>query len=197
MHEKCCRPLLGQSRDEREFYFAEEERILKPREYFQYVYAIFNLHTYFSESFAPWFPEGLGRDAVADSFIEELCRLNQDPHFWKTSASEGSLNPHLVRYLIMFFDFQPVARSFLDDYFRRFMSGHRKFRWPEQKSATTPEQMSSVFGKSYESLRKMEKSELTRLYRHKAMKLHPDQGGDHEQFIALTTAYQDLVRSKK
>ena len=34
MHEKTCRPLLGQCRDEREFYVADEEQVLRPREYF-------------------------------------------------------------------------------------------------------------------------------------------------------------------
>lgn len=196
MHEKCCRPLIGQSRDEREYFFAEQERVLRSREYFQYVYAIFNLQSHFSESFAPWFPEGLAKEAVADYFVEELCRLNRDTRFWQQSEPNSTLDPHFIRYLIMFFDYQPVARSFFDDYLHRFMAGHRQFKWPEQQAPASPEQISEVFGASYHNLKKMAGTELTRLYRQQALKLHPDKGGDHEQFIALTTAYKALMKAK-
>jgi len=196
MHEKCCRPLLGQSRDEREFYFADLERTLHSREYFQYVYAIFNLHTHFTESFAPWFPEGLAHEAVADCFVEELCRFNGDQKFWNQAEPATTLNPHLIRYLIMFFDYQPVPRTFLDDYLRRFMADHRKFRWPDQQPSASPDQVSAVFGASYQDLKAMNKNELTRLYRKQAQQLHPDKGGDHEQFITLTTAYKTLLKTK-
>ena len=36
---------------------------------------------------------------------------------------------------------------------------------------------------------------LTRLYRQKAHELHPDKGGDSEQFIRLTAAYEELLPS--
>jgi len=196
MHEKCCRPLIGQSRDEREYFFAEQERTLRSREYFQYVYAIFNLHTHFSESFAPWFPEGLASEAVADRFVEELCRLNRDTRFWQQPEANESLHPHFIRYLLMFFDNQPVARSFFDDYLYRFMAGHRQFKWPERQAPASPEQVSEVFGTSYSDLKKMTGPELTRLYRQLALKLHPDKGGDHDQFITLTTAYKALIKNK-
>ena len=196
MHEKTCRPLLGQCRDEREFYFADEEQVLRPREYFSYIYAIFNLRTYFSQSFAPWFPEGLARDSVADHFIDEICNLNRDLRFWQDDDDKKSLHPHLIRYLIMFFDFQPVSQTFFDDYLRRFMNSHRQFKWPDQQSPATPDQMSTLFATSYNDLKTMAKSELTRLYRQKALELHPDKGGDHELFIELTTAYKYLLKHK-
>ncbi len=77
LHEKCCRPLLGQSRDEREYYFTAEETALQPGKYLQYVYAIFNLQKHFYQSYAPWLPESLAFDEMAEHFQEELCRLNR------------------------------------------------------------------------------------------------------------------------
>ena len=54
----------------------------------------------------------------------------------------------------------------------------------------------SIFGVGPAELDAMSKAELTRLYRQKAQELHPDKGGEHEEFIALTTAYNELLRNK-
>ena len=43
----------------------------------------------------------------------------------------------------------------------------------------------------------MSREQLTRLYRKKAMDLHPDRGGDHDLFIELTEVYESLQRMKK
>jgi DnaJ-class molecular chaperone len=42
----------------------------------------------------------------------------------------------------------------------------------------------------------MTKRGLTRLYRRMAKKLHPDKGGEHEKFIQLSEAYQELLKGK-
>jgi hypothetical protein len=196
LHEKCCRPLLGQSRDEREFYFAAEEACLAPGHYLQYVYAIFNIQQHFSESFAPWFPEALARDEMADYLLEELCRLHADNRFWQGEDPGGSLHAHLVRYLIMFTDYRPASRSFAADYSQAFRARHRNFRWPAKNTGYTPEKAATLFALSSAELLKMNREELTRLYRRKAMELHPDRGGDHQQFIDLTEIYQGLLRSR-
>lgn len=196
LHEKCCRPLLGQSRDEREYYFAAEERALQPGNYLQYVYAIFNLQQYFSQSFAPWLPESLALDEMADHFEKELCRLNRDRRFWQKEKTIDSLHHHLVRYLIMFFDYTPARRSFFEDFAKSFMAGHRTFRWPERKQSRPPEKVSEIFATPYEELKKMPREQLNRLYRKKAMQLHPDAGGDHDLFIELTEIYNELLRNK-
>jgi hypothetical protein len=196
LHEKCCRPLLGQCRDEREYYFTAGEKVLEPGNYLQYVYAIFNLQKYFSQSFAPWLPESLARDEMAEYFLKELCRLNGDRRFWQEEKPTDSLHYHLVRYLIMFFDYTPAARSFSEDFARQFMAGHRNFRWPERKSSHSPERISEIFAMSKEELNKMTKEQLNRLYRQKAMQLHPDLGGDHDLFIELTEIYNELLRTK-
>ncbi len=47
-----------------------------------------------------------------------------------------------------------------------------------------------ALGLSPKQLKKMTRRDLTRHYRKVAMKLHPDQGGDHDKFINITKAYQ-------
>ncbi len=196
LHEKCCRPLLGQSRDEREYAFAAEEAVLEPGLYLQYVYAIFDVQKHFHQSFAPWFPEALARDEVAEGFIAELCRLNDDRRFWQGASPGTFLHHHLRRYLVMFFDFSPNSRSFLDDFTEAFMANHRRFRWPERKATGNPETVSRVFATPYADLLKMSGEQLSRLYRKQAMQLHPDRGGDHDLFIQLTEIYRDLQHRK-
>lgn len=197
LHEKCCRPLLNQSRDEREYWFAAEETALSPGMYLQYVYAIFNVQKHFRESFAPWFPEALARDEVADRFLIELCGLNDDPRFWQDNPPGPSLHPHLRRYLIMFFDYQPAGRSSREDFVKAFMAGHRRVHWPEREPGRSPEKISEIFATPYEELKKMTGAQLNRLYRKKAMQLHPDRGGDHDLFIELTAVYESLRQMKK
>lgn len=197
LHEKCCRPLLGQSRDEREYYFAAEERALKPGHYLQYVYAIFDLQKYFSQSFAPWLPESLAIDEMEEHFEKELCRLNKDRRFWQDEETTDSLHHHLSRYLIMFFDYTPAQRSFSEAFAKTFMAGRRSFRWPERKQSRPTEKVSEVFTTPYEELKKMTREQLNRLYRKKAMQLHPDGGGDHDLFIELTEIYNELLQTKQ
>lgn len=197
MNEKCCRPLLDTSRDEREFYFAAEETALSSGYYLQYVYAIFDIQKHFPQSFAPWFPEALPWDEVADHFLYEICRLNGDDRFWQGEIPGDGLHPHLRRYLIMLFDYRPAARSFQAEFARAFRDGHRRFRWPKRAPARPPEKVSEIFATPYDQLQKMSREQLSRLYRKKAMDLHPDRGGDHNLFIELTEVYESLQHLKK
>ncbi len=193
LHEKCCRPLLGQSRDEREYSFMAEEKVLEPGSYFQYIFAIFNLQKHFEQSFAPWLPEALAMDELADLLTKFICTLQKDRTFWQTQTSEDFLHTHLTRYLWMFFDFSPHRRSFQRDFARTFMGNHRAFKWPEKKIEVPPEKIEEIFGLSHSHLTTLKKEELTRLYRKKAMELHPDKGGDAEHFIILTEVYTTLL----
>ena len=196
MNEKCCRPLLDTSRDEREYWFAAEEAVLSPGLYLQYVYAIFDIQKHFFQSYAPWFPEALPWEEVADHFLTELCALNNDGRFWQGKAP-SDLDAHLRRYLIMFFDYRPAIRSFQAEFARAFRESHRRFRWPKRTPSRSPEKVSEIFATPYEELQKMSRIQLRRLYRSKAMVLHPDRGGDHELFIELTEVYESLQRMKK
>jgi len=73
MPDKLCRPLLGQCRDEREFYFRKQELSLRPAEFKSYVFAVFDLQRYFSQTYSSSMPEGLNQHQIDEFFVKELC----------------------------------------------------------------------------------------------------------------------------
>ena len=55
----------------------------------------------------------------------------------------------------------------------------------------------SVMGFSGQDPSKMTIPSMTRQYRVMAQQYHPDKGGDHDQFIRLNRAFQDLLKKVK
>ena len=106
------------------------------------------------------------------------------------------LHEYLVRYAIMFFDLEHEPRSFIEDYIRRFINSRRDYRPPSLTRSVTLGEASTLFNVSKDSLDKMGRSDLARLYRRRAQKLHPDKGGDHDTFVKLTEAYHSLLVKK-
>lgn len=52
----------------------------------------------------------------------------------------------------------------------------------------------TIFGISSNELVSLSAKQLSRLYQMKAHELHPDkEGGDHDKFIELTNAYNELL----
>ncbi|PID75319.1 MAG: hypothetical protein CSB23_04375 [Deltaproteobacteria bacterium] len=195
LNEKCCRPLIGQSRDEREYYFREQEKVLEPGMYLQYVYAIFNLCRHFQQSFASWLPEALPRDEIGRHLKEALRLLQLDTSFWQAEKAGEQLHPHLQHYLWMLRNFVPRTASFQQRFAEDFIAGRRQFKWPERKTPTaSPEKFKEIWGVSREQLQAMSQRELTRLYRKKALELHPDKGGDAELFIVMREIYTALSK---
>lgn len=197
LNPKLYRPLLNKCRDEREFYLLDLEKALQHNELRTYVFAIFDLQRHFTESFSATMPEALNQIDIADFFIEEICSLNDDKSFWRTGTGGTSLHDHLIRYMIMFFDHGYGRRSLFDDFVREFMGRHRAFSWPEKKPAVSTGQAEKIFQRKWQKLQQMSRRELTRLYRERAKELHPDSGGNHEQFIELNGAYASLMARKK
>jgi hypothetical protein len=191
---KMFRPLINKSRDEIEHYFMAQENILDYTEYRQYVYVIFNLQRFFSETAAQVMPGGLDQEKLDALFEEESCSLYSDTSFW-AGLNEKILTQYLSRYAIMFFDYDFESGSSLDDYLRQFMNNRRTFKFPEKKVAM--QEASRLFGVSQEELKKMGKRDLTRLYRKLAHEHHPDKGGEHEEFVKLTETYNQLLKTKK
>lgn len=185
--------LQGKSRDEIEHDFIAAERILKPEELVHYTYQIFDLQGYFSEGFARSHPEGLDQQRMDRFFIACLCRLNQDAQFWMGNDAVVGLQPHLVRYAIMYFDHCFAVRDPLRQFARDFMNRHRVHRPPEQIRLSIAES-ARLLGVTPDHLKKMDRRLLTRQYRKRALRHHPDKGGDAQTFVKLNAAYHRLLK---
>ena len=188
--------LKAKSRDEIEQMIMEMERILAARELKTYAYAIFNLQNFFNEWFARTAPKMLDQEKVDEHFLEEICRLNDDPGFWGGMESGGRLNEYLVRYVLMYFDYDYAPESFIEEYIRNFINSRRDYRPPLKFRKADLNEAGVLFKETPEALKKMSRKDLVRRYRQRIQKLHPDKGGDHDRFIKLTRAYHELMRSK-
>jgi hypothetical protein len=190
------RVLLNKSRDELEQYFMEQEDILRPSEYKTYVYVVFDVQRHFTEMIAKKMPQGLDQDEVDTRFLEEVCRLNRERTFWAGMKTDGNLHEYLIRYVVMFFDYDYDRSSWLRDHIEDFVNSKRQYQPPSKRKRVTLDEASTIFGVAKDVLAEMNRRALTRLYRKVAQKLHPDKGGDHDAFISLTHAYRDLLRKK-
>lgn len=187
--------LLNRSRDELEQYFLEAEAKLREVELKSYLYAALDLQSHFSEAFARSIPQALPPEKIDEAFLNELCKLNENRTFWQDRNDYSRLPDYLVRYLILFFDAHFPKRSRASEEAQDFMNDHRQFRWPDRKETVGENELSKLFGEDLETLRKANKKELTKLYRKKAKSMHPDKGGDQDEFIRLTIAYEELLRN--
>ncbi|MGD9211701.1 MAG: J domain-containing protein [Desulfobacteraceae bacterium] len=187
--------LQHKSRDEIESDFITAERILKTKELSQYTFQIFNLQSYFKESFARGYPMGLDQNRMDRFFMEALCRLNQDEFFWRGSDEEVGLRRHLIRYAIMYFDSVFPSYDPFRDFLRDFANRHRTHRPPESIRVSLAES-ARLLGVSEKTLKEMDGQTLTRQYRKQALKYHPDKGGRKETFIKLSAAYHKLLKRK-
>ena len=180
---KFFRFLHNKSRDEIEQALMVMETVLSPREYKAYTYVIFDLQRYFHESFARSNPQMLSQDKVDDYLVDQVCRLNQDSNFWAGMTSGNSLGEYLVRYVLMYFDYDYAAGSFMDDYLRQFINSRRQYRPSHKKRTDVLKEASTIFGQTEEALKNMTRNELASQYRKRAQELLPVKGGDHDRFV--------------
>jgi hypothetical protein len=191
------RQLVFKSRDELEQHFMGLEQELPPRELSSYVYSFLNLRRFFSEIYAGKMPQGLDEDKLERFFIQTVCDLNADPAFWGPELPGDRLHPYLIRYVIMFFDYPFAPSTFLQDMLNEYVSRRQRRSqqiWQEKTGGMR--EASRAFDVSEQELRSMDRAEVTRLYRQKIQKLHPDKGGEHEDFIRLTRAYKAVLLQK-
>lgn len=186
-------PLHKKSRDEIEYDFISAERILKTKELARYTFQIFDLHRHFSASFARNHPESLDQQRLDHFFLKALCNLNEDTAFWAGCNTGSGLNPHLIRYAVMYFDNAFLPQDPFRHFLRDFMNRHRIHRPPESVQISLAES-ARLFGVTVDTIKKMDGSMLTRTYRKLAMKHHPDKGGDPETFVKLSEAYNKLMK---
>lgn len=190
--EKIFKPLYAKSRDELEQYFIKQERLLRPHENAAYVSAIFQLKQFRPETDDP-------RPLFAqmdDYFLEQLCALNKDDRFWADLKINDTLNDYLIKYAIMYFDFNLPRRSPWQAYAEDFINRHRIYH-PPPKVKIKLEEAGRLFGMPWKDLKKLDKRSLSRLYRRLAFTHHPDQGGDAEAFRKLTQYYNVLSKRRR
>jgi len=188
--------LLNKSRDEIEQYILQLEKSLHPREYKSYVYVIFDLQRYFRASSARSIPQALAQDELDGCFVKDLCALQRDELFWAGYQTADELHEYLVRYAVMFFDYEFDGGSAWDQYLQDFIDSKRFYQPPPAQTKMTITEIAAIFGETEENLHAMNKSELTRLFRQKAHAHHPDKGGEHDAFVRLAAAYKELLRQK-
>lgn len=128
--DKMLRVLDHKSRDEIEQLLMRMESRLRPRELKSYVFVIFDLQRHFTSSYARAYPEMLTLEEVDNRFVEDLCRLNRDRKFWNGLPESPGLQEYLVRYLIMYFDYDWGQSRYLEDLLRSFVDSRRKYRPP-------------------------------------------------------------------
>jgi hypothetical protein len=193
---KMFKVLHGKSRDEIEQYFMVQERILPPNELRSYVYTIFDLQRFFLDAIAAQRPQDLNQIKMDEFFVDAVCRLNEDKNFWAGMDMSDRLRDYLVKYVIMYFDYEFPRRSLFQDYLYEFINRHRTYI-PPKKVRVNMEEAARLFETSWENLKKMDLKCFNRLYRKMALKHHPDQGGSPETFVKLTKYYHGLLQKKK
>lgn len=189
-------PLLNKSRDELEQFFIAQESVLEPTEFRQYVYVIYDLQRFFSETAAQTMPEGLDQSKLEEIFEKEFCHLFAD-HSFSVGLDGQDLMNYLHRYAIMLFDYAFPASLFEEDYARQFRDSHRTFNFPKKEVVINDQELQELFGVGRGDLEEMDKYRLTALYRERAHEHHPDKGGEHDDFVRLTELYRQLRKTKK
>jgi len=188
---KMFKSLPGKCRDELEQMFLTMERSLPQREVRSYVYAAFNLQHHFTTLTARSMPEAQDEEQIDTAFVREYCLLRDDAAFWSgTDQAEA----YVRRYAYMHFDFGFERGRGFGGIFEEFMND---FRRPQPRpKQVAPERVQELFGMNMAEIRSMSRREFARVFRKKAMSMHPDQGGDHDAFVELLETYKKIVSSK-
>lgn len=192
------RVLQGKSRDEIEQLIQHQENELKQREYRNYLFSIFDLQRFFSHRLSRYMPFTLEQEKVDQAFIECYCRLDRDEKFWIGYARTARAPEYLLRYLIMYFDLAVEGELLWGGGGRRGGQRYRRaFHPPAASSGMSLQKAAEIFEVDRKQLATMSSKEITALYRKKAHILHPDKGGDHDRFVQLTAAYNELLRTHR
>jgi hypothetical protein len=183
--------LANKSRDEIEQDFLRREQVLEPEEYNRYVFSVFNLQPYFIYLESGALPLGRERDGLELFFLEELCLVNASPWYWMRNTPPWQLHPHLIRYVIMFFDYDLEPGVSWQDHLR---DRHRQP--PPFTADQEASEAEELFGLAIAELIALSEHDLHSLYKKRALRLHPDHGGDQEKFIKLQRIYEGITKGQ-
>jgi hypothetical protein len=183
--------LADKSRDEIEQDLLQREQLLAPEEYSRYIFSAFNLQTYFIYLETGAVAPGQERDGLDQVFFEELCLINSSSWYWMEDKPPDRFHPHLSRYVVMFLDYDPEPEVSWRDYLREHERRPPAFR--TGRSALAEE----LFGITGEELLNLSDQDLHILYKKRAKVLHPDHGGDQEQFIRLQQTYESILKGRE
>ncbi len=137
----------------------------------------------------------LEQEQLDAAFLSRYCLLDQEDAFWQGFERTENTPEYLRKYLILYFDVLGEVR-FLFQRGPRTHRFHGGFRPAPTNRSMSLDKALHTLGLTREELAKMDKKALTAFYRKKAHITHPDKGGDHDAFIALTAAYKELVRTR-
>lgn len=161
--------LLEKSRDEIENYLWDLEDKLNFREKSRYIQAIFGLQ------YASTLEE---RDKI---FLEGLCSIAQDSKYFMDLSPEKVLSRYLSRYVWFYFDSLPIRRV---------------PRIYQNLEIALYNEVAQALQLSLETLLNLSKKEILRIFRQKLLKLHPDKGGSHEEFIRIRKLMEDFLKMR-
>jgi len=187
--------LLGKCRDEIEHVLESMERQLRPQEMRAYLYTALHLQKYFPRRLTRHHPVALDPEEVDERFLQELCELNDDKSFFKGVArnAPGKLHRYLTKYVILYFDNDFEQENGWAEFARQFTWGAQGFSRSAGKASLSIDEACQRLGLTTSDFDRMGRAELTKHYRLQAKKLHPDRGGDHEEFIRMAEAYESLL----
>jgi hypothetical protein len=189
---KIFRSLQNKSRDELEQYFLHSEASLRSQEKPIYVSTIFELNRFVPD------PES-GETVVIQLdgyFMDTLCRLACDRSFWFGEPIHDNLSKYLIKYAIIYFDYERPQRPADYDYLRDFRHRYRTYR-PPKRVRQNIQWAEKIFELSWEELKRIPKASLSRRYRRLSLKHHPDHGGDPALFDRLTQVYKHLLKTNR
>lgn len=189
-HWKFLNIFLCRSRDEIESDIDRMEPALPAGEYAAYVYASLGIPLLVPHHLRDY-PSAIDRENLDGLVLQELCRINSDEEFFLGVERENdTLHPYLSKYAWFYFDSQFQSQTWFEGF--RSHVGFNK-----AASALPVQTAFEIFEISAGQFSRMSGKELTRLFRLKAKKMHPDKGGEHENFLRLSEAYDHLMEIKK
>lgn len=159
--------LLNKSRDEIENLLWDMEDRLNFRERIRYMLAIFGLQRVDNLQ---------DRDRL---FLENLCQIASDPHYYMDLTEQEVLSRYLSRYVWFYFDALPWRRA------------PRIYQTMEN---SLYQELAYSLHISVEVLLSLSKKEVLKLFRAKIMELHPDRGGSHEAFVKIRKLMEDFLK---